>query len=88
MDKQFIRDFMHNHQYCVVSTVDSQGKPESALVAFSENDVLELIFGTAANSRKYKNLLQNPAISVVNGNAREISNTKDYDIGADNILSW
>ena len=56
--------FMANHKYCVISTVGTDSKPESAFVAFS-NDNLDLFIGTSSNSRKFQNLLANPSVAVV-----------------------
>ena len=48
----------------VVSTIDSKNnKPESALIAFSETDDLELIFGTSSDSRKFTNIQINPRVA-------------------------
>lgn len=58
---------MKRNMLAVLSTVDSQNKPESAVLAFAEHDDLTVIFGTSDMSRKYKNLVTNPRISLVIG---------------------
>ncbi len=65
--KEKILGTMKTCQFCVVSTVASSGQPQSALVGFSENEELELTFGTSKKSRKYKNLLKEPRVAVVFG---------------------
>ena len=64
-----ILDFMGEHIHCVISTVSDANQPESAMVGFSCNKILEIIFGTSNESRKYKNLLGNPDIAIVIGDS-------------------
>ena len=52
---------------CVLSTVDSNGASESALVGFSVFNDQDLTIGTDRNSRKFKNILVNSRVSVVIG---------------------
>ena len=68
--KREVLDVMSRHWYCVLSTVDEQGKPESAIVGFSQNKELKLIVGTSSVSRKYANLRRNPHVAVVIGDER------------------
>jgi general stress protein 26 len=56
--------FLAERKYCVISTVDTNGKPESAFVAYS-SEGLELFIGTSNKSRKFANLLKNPSVAVV-----------------------
>lgn len=56
--------FMAGHKHCVISTVDSNSKPESAFVAFSNNE-LDIFIGTSSQSRKFRNLTANPAVAIV-----------------------
>jgi general stress protein 26 len=67
MDKQTVLSFLHSNEYCIVSTVDSHNKPEAALVGFSENDTFEIMIGTMEDTRKFKNISQNPAMAIVIG---------------------
>ena len=63
-----ILDFLKSQTICVVATIDAQNnKPESAVVAFSETKNLEIIFGTFIDTRKFKNLLNNPNIAFTIG---------------------
>lgn len=62
--KEKLLVFLSDRSYCVLSTVNTHNKPESAFVAFSNNG-LELIIGTSSQSRKYQNILQNPSVAIV-----------------------
>jgi len=42
-------------------------QPESALIAFTQTDSLEIIFETFVDTRKWHNLLGNPKVSLVIG---------------------
>ncbi len=65
--KKFILNFVKHHKIAVISTVNTKGNPQSAVVEFGETNSLELIFDTFSNSRKYINLKQNPNVSFVIG---------------------
>ncbi len=66
--KKRIMEFMGENILTVISTIDMDGnKPESAVIAFAQTENFELIFGTLAISRKYKNLQKNPNVSFVIG---------------------
>ncbi len=67
MKDQKLYDFIKSEKYAVVSSSNSASQPESALVAFSENEKLEIILATNKDSRKVKNILLNPNVSVVIG---------------------
>jgi general stress protein 26 len=62
--KDKMQDFLNERTYCVISTVDADGKPESAFVAFS-NVGTDLFIGTSNKSRKFANLTTNPSVAVV-----------------------
>ncbi len=49
----------------VVSTVSSEGMPESAVVYFSSDENLNMYFTTRSDSRKYKNITANPHVAFV-----------------------
>ena len=53
--------------------ISAQGAPQSALVGIAVTPDLEVIFDTVASSRKYGNLLANPAASLVIGWAGEVT---------------
>ncbi len=52
--KKKVLELMRQEKYCVLSTVNATGQPESAFVAISENEKFELMIGTSKNSRKFK----------------------------------
>jgi len=63
-----IVEFINSHNLGVISTVALGGsQPESALVAFCNDDKLNLVIGTSNQSRKYVNLKSNPKIAFVIG---------------------
>jgi hypothetical protein len=57
----------------VLGYISAQGAPQSALVGIAVTPDLEVIFDTVASSRKYGNLLANPAASLVIGWAGEVT---------------
>ncbi len=59
--------FLENETHCVISTVSPKGNSESAFVAFSENENLEIMIGTSNKSRKFQNIVNNPRVSIVFG---------------------
>lgn len=67
MTKKIIRDFIKRHKLAVLSTVNTDDKPQSAVLEFGETEELELIFDTFASARKYKNLQTNTFVSLVIG---------------------
>jgi general stress protein 26 len=67
MTKEFIYNFIKQHNLAVLSSISAEGKPEAALVGFAISEDLEIVFDTVKTSRKYPNLLKNPNIAVVIG---------------------
>ncbi|MEX6690868.1 pyridoxamine 5'-phosphate oxidase family protein [Danxiaibacter flavus] len=67
MTKDFLYRFISKHKLTVLATVSGDNIPQTALVGFAITPDLEIIFDTVTTSRKYKNLLRNPAISFVIG---------------------
>jgi len=65
--KKIIGDYMSKQLLAVVSTKNEFGDIESAVVAFTETDDLELIFQTPNSTRKYKNLKHDSQVAVVIG---------------------
>jgi len=94
-----ILEFLKNKQphLCVISTVASDGKPESALMAYAVYDEssLAIVLSTRSDSRKWKNLQINQNLSLVfgsgfkestvqfEGRAELFNNPNDYKILAD-----
>ena len=67
MDKKFLFNFIKEHKYAVLATIANNNKPEAAFVGIAVNSDLRIIFDTVSDSRKYKNLLENPRIAFVIG---------------------
>lgn len=65
--KDKILDYIKDEKFAVISSINEASQPESALVAFSETDSLELLFMTNQNTRKISNILLNPNVAVVIG---------------------
>ena len=65
--KQVIRDFISQQKIAVLSTINQEGKPQSAVLEFGNTENLEIIFDTFPSSRKYKNLKHNKNVSLVIG---------------------
>lgn len=72
MTKADLYDFIAKQGLAVLATV-SGDMPQSALVGIAVTHDLEIIFDTVASSRKYRNLVQNPAASFVVGWSGEIT---------------
>ncbi len=67
MKTDLLYKFISKHRYAVLSTVASDGTPESALVGFAVAPDLRIIFDTVTTSRKYKNLNLNHSVALVIG---------------------
>lgn len=65
--KKEILDFINQRQLMVISSLSSDGRPQSAVVGFGANEKLQLVFGTSRHSRKAHNISGNTAVSVVIG---------------------
>ncbi len=74
-----ILNLLKQHNLMVLSTINKNNKPQSALVAFAENPSLELIFGTFSTTRKYTNLKHNLHISAVVGLDETSNTTLQYE---------
>jgi general stress protein 26 len=73
MTADFIYRFIRQHQLAVISTVSPELKPEAALIGIAVSRKLELIFDTVKSSRKFQNILHNPAVALVVGWDNEIT---------------
>ena len=71
MTKQELFAFIQEHKLAVLSTVNSRGAPESALVGIAVTPELEIIFDTVKTSRKYANLTLNQSAAFVVGTTSE-----------------
>lgn len=64
--KRKILEVLRQNEFGVIATNGTQA-PESAVVAVSETEDLEIIFGSFDHNRKNKNIKNNPNISIVIG---------------------
>lgn len=63
-----IKNYLNKNPLAVISTIDELRKhSESALIAFTQNNELEIYFMTFVDSRKFTNLQANSSISLVIG---------------------
>ncbi len=84
--KANIKDFLKKHNLTVIATIDVDGnKPECAVIAFTENENLELMFGTSCKTRKYANLQKNKNVSFVIGWSGAVG-TMQYEGAARELL--
>jgi pyridoxine/pyridoxamine 5'-phosphate oxidase len=71
MTKERLFAFIKEHKLGVLSTIGPTGAPQSALVGIGVTAELEIVFDTLKSSRKYGNLIANPAAAFVVGWAGE-----------------
>ena len=67
MDQAELYLFIARQRLAVLSSVTRQSWPQSALIGIAVTGELEIIFDTLKTSRKYLNLLAEPACSLVIG---------------------
>ena len=67
LTKEFLSAFIGKHKHVVVSSVTPDQKPEAAVVGIMVTPDLRIFFDTLSTSRKFANLLANPAAAVVIG---------------------
>ena len=70
--KRLALEFLKAHKTAVVATASRSCEPQAATVFYSIDDDFTFNFVTDRNSRKYKNLLENPYISIVVGVGPEV----------------
>ena len=92
MDMDVARDkvlgFLKGQKLAVIATVGKSGStPESALIAFAEDEDLCLYFQTGVHTRKAANLAENPCVSVVIGLSQAELITVQYEGRAQRITS-
>ena len=71
--------FLRSQQLSVIATNHAGGSPESALVAFAQDDNLHIYFQTGRHTRKAHNLADNPHVSFVFGVTLETGITMQYE---------
>jgi general stress protein 26 len=62
-----IYEFVKTCNLAVVSTINQNGSPQSAVVEFAEQPDLTIIIHTLNTSRKYQNLRLNKEVAIVIG---------------------
>ena len=65
MDKATLYSVMTKSRYGVISSIESGGTPQSALVGVAITPDLEIVFDTLKTTRKYANLVARPSCSFV-----------------------
>lgn len=65
MDDTSYVPFIRETAFAVVASVDSSGAPQAAGVKIAASDDGQLIFGTAAITRKAENIAGDPRVAVV-----------------------
>src|SRR3979411_1064629 len=65
--KEEIYNFLNSQSLMVVSSLNHDGNPQSAVVGFGQTNDLQLVFGTSELRRKHKNIIANGHVSVVAG---------------------
>jgi len=61
-----VMTFLRANLVCVIATVDGD-KPEAATIHFLADDEMNLFFVTRRQTRKFKNLSENPNVAIVVG---------------------
>lgn len=77
--------FLSGSRLGVLSTICAAGTPQSALVGFAITRDFEIVFDTVRSSRKYPNLIAQPACSFVIGWSGE--QTAQYEGEAQELAS-
>jgi PPOX class probable F420-dependent enzyme len=73
LDRAQLIEFVRQRGLAVLATRGPDGGPQAALVGITATDRGELVFDTAANSRKLRNLRAFPRVAVVIGWDDEIT---------------
>ncbi len=73
MTKADVYRFISKQKLGVLGTISRHGSPQSALVGIAVTPELEIVFDTVKTSRKFQNLMSNPACSFAAGWAGEIT---------------
>ena len=67
MDRSTLYQFLSQRHLAVLATTSADGNPQSALMGIAVTPELEIVFDTLTSSRKYPNLIDRPACSLVVG---------------------
>lgn len=84
--KNKILNFLRTQKLATISTCNPETlQPESALIAFTEDDNLCLYFQTGKHTRKAQNLKVNPQVSLVFGLTQDEMFTVQYEGRAERL---
>lgn len=72
-------DFLNRCPLAVLSTLNKENKPESAVIAFCETESFDIIFECFKDSRKYSNLKSNKHVSLTTGFSAKKHITFQYE---------
>lgn len=67
LDKNKVLAVLKNNNLAVLSTADLSGKSESAVMAYTVKDDLNILMSTEDDSRKMRNISVNDQVSVIVG---------------------
>lgn len=62
-----VKQFLDEHDTCVLATVNIDGKPQAASVGYSVDGEFNFLIGTNKNTRKYQNLKNSNKVALVVG---------------------
>lgn len=63
--REEVSEFLRGQPLCVIATLDAEGQPQAATVAFSVTADGNLIIGTSELSRKARNIRHDPRVAMV-----------------------
>lgn len=66
------KDIIKDNMYMVVATSDKDGKPWAAPVFYAYDEVYNFYFLSAVDSRHAENIIENPHVSIVIFNSKQI----------------
>ncbi len=72
LNKQ-IRSFLKTHDLAVIATCSKSGQPEAATIGYLVDENFNFFFLTKPDSRKIKNILENPKVALVIGTTSGIN---------------
>jgi len=61
--KQRITEYINKCRFCTIATVSADGQPNASTVSFN-NVGMEIYFNTARDSKKIRNILSNPRVTM------------------------
>jgi hypothetical protein len=85
MTKDDVYSFLTTCKLGVLGTIGPNGAPQSSLVGIAVTEKLEIVFDTVRSSRKYPNLVAQPACSFVIGGWGAGEQTVQYEGAAQEL---